>query len=162
MNRFSATTESAVVVAAERSRIWAVITDPVLLQQLTPLVSRIEADGDLWRWHLVGLSVLGVGVSPVFTERMRWDEGRRIDYDHEPPTGVTEHAGAEGSYELADVPDGGTRLVIRLTLHVDLPLSRLARPAVTTIMAVTMQRTGERLSANLLRHLGVRGVPRPA
>ena len=59
MSRFSATTESEAVVAAERSRIWAVLTDPVLLPRLTPLLKKIETDGASWRWHLVGLSVLG-------------------------------------------------------------------------------------------------------
>ena len=154
MSRFSATTESEAVVAADRSAIWAVLTDPVLLPKLTPLLRRIETDGDLWRWHLVGLSVLGIGISPVFTERMVFDAEKRIDYTHEPPAGAGERTGAEGSYVLADV-EGGTHLAISLTLDVDLPLPRLASPAVTTVMQETMQRMGERFSANLLQHLGV-------
>lgn len=154
MTRFSATTESEAVVAAERSEIWAVLTDPVLLPKLTPLLSRIETDGDLWRWHMVKLSVLGVGISPVFTERMTFADDKRIDYTHEPPRGTTERTGAEGSYVLSDA-DGGTHLAISLTLEVDLPLSRLASPAVTLVMQGTMQRMGQRFSANLLRHLGV-------
>ena len=154
MSRFSATTESEAVVAAERAAIWAVLTDPVLLPKLTPLLRRIETDGDLWRWHLVGLSVLGIGISPVFTERMVFDAEKRIDYTHEPPAGAGERTGAEGSYVLADV-EGGTHLAISLTLDVDLPLPRLASPAVTTVMQETMQRMGERFSANLLQHLGV-------
>jgi hypothetical protein len=158
MTSFSATTESEAVVAAGRPEIWAVLTDPVLLPKLTPLLRKIDtssdADGDLWRWHLVNLSVLGIGISPVFTERMRFVEGSRIDYTHEPPAGVTERTGAEGHYVLSDV-DGGTQLAISLTLHVDLPLSRVASPAVTGIMRATMQRMGDRFSANLLRHLGV-------
>ncbi|MFC4943713.1 SRPBCC family protein [Pseudonocardia sp. GCM10023141] len=154
MSRFSATTNSEAVVAAERSAIWAVLTDPVLLPKLTPLLKRIETEGDLWRWYLVGLTVLGVGISPVFTEEMTFDEGRRIDYTHAPPRGVTEQAGAEGSYDLSDIA-GGTRLVIALKLHVELPLPRLAAPAVTRVMQATMQRMGDRFSVNLLRHLGV-------
>ncbi|MDT7710278.1 MAG: hypothetical protein QOG20_5885 [Pseudonocardiales bacterium] len=154
MTRFSATTESEAVVAADRAAIWKVLTDPVLLPQLTPLLSRIETDGDLWRWHLIKLSVLGVGISPVFTERMVFDEGRRIDYTHEPPKGVTERTGAEGSYMLSDV-EGGTHLGISLTLDVDLPLPRLATPGVTAVMKETMARMGDRFSANLLQHLGV-------
>jgi len=159
MNRFSATTTSEAVVAAERSRIWAVLTDPVMLPKLTPLLKKIDTDGERWRWHLVGLSVLGVGISPVFTERMIFDDGdgdgHRIDYTHEPPRGVVERTGAEGWYVLTDEPGGGTRLAISLELHVELPLSRLASPAVTTLMRATMQRMGDRFSANLLRHLGV-------
>ena len=154
MNRFSATNESEAVVAAERAAIWAVLTDPVLLPKMTPLLSRIEADGDLWRWHMVRISVLGVGIGTAFTERMRFEDGKRIDYSHQPPKGVVEHTGAEGSYRLCDVP-GGTRLTISLTLNVELPLSKLAAPAVTAIMQATMRRMGERFSANLLRHLGV-------
>lgn len=161
MNRFSATTESVAVVAAPRAEIWAVLTDPVLLPKLTPLLRRIETDGDLWRWHLVRISVLGVGVSTVFTERMVFTEGAQIDYTHEPPADAVERTGAEGSYALTDV-EGGTHLAISLTLHVDLPLSTLASPAVTALMRQTMQRTGDRFSANLLRHLGVSGGRRAA
>lgn len=159
MTRFSATTESEAVVAAERARIWAVLTDPVMLPRLTPLLRRIETDGEHWRWHLVGLSVLGVGISPVFTERMTFDsgdgDGHRIDYTHAAPRGVRESTGAEGWYVLTDEPGGGTRLAISLGLTVELPLPRLAGPAVTAVMKETMQRMGDRFSANLLRHLGV-------
>lgn len=161
MSRFSVTTESEAVVAAERSAIWAVLTDPELLPELTPLLRRIDVEGDLWRWHLVGLSVLGVGITPVFTERMRFDDLRRIDYAHEPPPGVTERTGTDGWYELSDA-EGGTRLGISLTLTVELPISALAAPAVKGVMRSTLYRTGERFSANLLRHLGADEVPRPA
>jgi carbon monoxide dehydrogenase subunit G len=154
MARFTAATESEAVVAAPRQDIWKVLTDPEVLPRLTPLLKRIDVDGDHWRWHMTGLSVLGVGISPVFTERMTFTDGRRIDYTHEPPRGVTETAGAEGSYELADVP-GGTQLKIRLDLAVDLPLPSLARPAVRTVMEATMKAMGDRFSANLLRHLGI-------
>ncbi|MDT7609450.1 MAG: hypothetical protein QOG96_3953 [Pseudonocardiales bacterium] len=154
MSRFTATNKSEAVVPAERSEIWAVLTDPVLLPKLTPLLRRIDAEGDLWTWHLVGISVLGVGISTAFTERMKFDEGRRIDYTHEPPKGANERTGAEGIYELSDVK-GGTQLSISLTLHVELPLSKLAAPAVVRIMEGTMQRMGERFSTNLLNHLGV-------
>ena len=154
MSRFSATTESVAVVAAERSVLWSVLIDPDLLPKLTPLLRRIETDGDLWRWHMVGLSVLGIGISPVFTERMTFDSEMRIDYTHEQPEGANERTGAEGSYVLADVEDG-THLAISLTLNVELPLPGLAGPAVRTVMQETMQRTGERFSANLLQHLGL-------
>jgi hypothetical protein len=154
VNRFSATTESGAVVAAERSALWAVLTDPKLLPELTPLLERIETNGTLWRWHMKRIAALGVGISPCFTERMHFDEGRRIEYEHEPAAGVTERTGADGWYELIDV-DGGTELGIKLTLHVDLPLPRTAAPAVERVMKSTMARTGDRFSANLLRHLGL-------
>lgn len=154
VTRFSATNTSEAIVAAERADIWAVLTDPVLLPKLTPLLRRIDADGDLWRWHMVRIAVFGVGISTTFTERMRFDEGRRIDYTHEPPQGTVERTGAEGTYELSD-SDGGTHLAISLTLHVELPLSKLATPAVTRIMESTIQRTGDRFAVNLLDHLGI-------
>lgn len=156
MTRFSATNTSLAVVAASRADIWTVLTDPELLPRLTPLLRRIDTDGDLWRWHLAGLSVLGVGISPVFTERMTFTDQKRIEYTHAPPRGVSERTGAEGWYELTDADIGaghGTRLEISLTLHVDLPITRVARPAVTAIMEQTMQQMGDRFSANLLRHL---------
>lgn len=154
VSRFSATNVSQAVVAAPRAAIWAALTDPVLLPQLTPLLRRIETDGDLWRWHLAGLTVLGVGISPVFTERMTFTEGRRIEYTHAPPAGTNERTGAEGWYDLTDT-ETGTLLEISLTLHVDMPISGLARPAVTVVMQQTMQQMGDRFSANLLRHLGL-------
>ena len=153
MARFSATTRNDIVLAVPRERIWAALVDPELLPRLTPLLRRIEVDGPFWRWHLAGLSVLGVGITPVFTERMVFYDGRGIGYTHAPPPGVVESAGAEGSYVLVDVP-GGTHLAIELTLTVELPLSRLAAPAVRRVMTATMQRIGERFGANLLHHLG--------
>ena len=141
------------------------ITDPRLLPKLTPLLNRIDtaSSGEdvLWRWHLVQLAVLGVGIKPVFTERMTFTEGKRIEFTHAPPAGVTEWAGAEGFYALTDAepaPDGSpaTHLEISLTLDVDMPLSRLAAPVVTRTMRATMDMTGDRFAANLLRHLNAR------
>ncbi|TCK24248.1 hypothetical protein [Pseudonocardia endophytica] len=152
MTRFSADVASEATVTAERKAVWDVLVDPVLLPKLTPLLSRIEDDGSLWRWHMVRLAVMGVGIKPVFTERMTFDEGVRIDFTHEPPAGVTEWAGAEGHYTLSDTP-GGTHLEIGLRLDVDLPLSRLAAPVVERTMRSTMAVTGDRFSANLLKHL---------
>ena len=157
MNRFIATTRSEAVVAAERAAIWAALTDPVLLPRLTPLLTKIDTDGDLWRWHLVRISALGVGITPSFTEQMVFAEERRIEFSHRPPAGARERAGADGFYSLTDVA-GGTALAISLTLCVELPLPKLAGPAVGKVMTATMDRTGDRFSANLLRHLGVRDV----
>ena len=160
MTRFATTTESESVVTAERGAVWAALTDPELLPRLTPLLTGIETDGDLWRWSMVRLAVLGVGVTPTFTERMRFTERTRIDYTHEPPPGVHEFAGAEGWYALDDAP-GGTHLAIRLTLQVELPLPGLVTPTVVGIMKVTLQRTGDRFVANLLGHLRAEEVPGP-
>ena len=145
--------------------VWGVLTDPRLLPRLTPLLNRIDASTDgadtLWRWHMVALAVLGVGIKPVFTERMTFTDGKRIEFTHAPPAGVTEWAGAEGHYALSDADpetDGApaTHLEISLTLDVDMPLSRLASPVVTRTMRATMDMTGDRFAANLLRHLRAR------
>jgi carbon monoxide dehydrogenase subunit G len=152
MTCFSATNHSHAVVPVERKKVWAALTDPDLLPRLTPLLRSIEAKGDTWVWHLTSLTVLGIGIAPVFTEQMSFDEPNRIDYAHRPP-GKSERAGADGWYVLEDHPEG-THLEIKLTMHVDLPLSRLAGPAVSKVMSSMMQRTGERFATNLLHHLG--------
>jgi carbon monoxide dehydrogenase subunit G len=161
MNRFSATTASQAVVAADRDVIWDVLVNPDLLVQLTPLLRAIETDGDLWRWSMVKISALGLSIDPTFTERMRFDPGNRIDYSHEPPPGATERLGADGCYALTDV-DGGTHLEISLTLDLELPLARLARPAVQRVITGLVRRTGDRFSANLLRYLEDQGQLRSA
>ncbi len=154
MNQFSATTESVAVVAAPRADIWTVLTDPVVLPKLTPLLKRIETDGDLWRWYLTEIKALGVSISPKFTERMLFRQLERIDYSHEPPAGVVERAWADGWYVLADHPEGSI-LSIRLTLTVELPLPRSASRAVRKVMQRTMARTGDRFSENLHKHLNI-------
>lgn len=152
---FSATVNSQADVSAPRSAVWAALTDPDLLPQLTPLLESISADGDTWCWSMMKISALGVSVAPSFTEKMTFDEPGRIEYTHTPPNGARERAGAEGVYDLTDI-ESGTRLSIELTLHVDLPLPKAAEPAVRRVMEKTMQRTGERFSQNLLRHLDAR------
>jgi carbon monoxide dehydrogenase subunit G len=154
MTRFTATTESEAIVPAARKDIWAALTDPDLLPRLTPLLRRIDADGDTWTWHMTKISALGVSISPSFTEQMRFDDGHRIEYTHQPPSGTRERAGAEGWYDLSDTPDG-TSLKISLTLEVELPLPRRAAPAVRRVMQATMNRMGDKFSTNLLRHLGL-------
>jgi carbon monoxide dehydrogenase subunit G len=154
MSSFSATTENEAVVAADRMAIWAALTDPDVLRELTPLLNKIDSDGDLWTWHMKRISALGVGITPIFTEQMSFAEGKRIEYTHRPPSGVTERTGAEGVYELSDV-DGGTLLKISLTLTVELPLPKRVGPAVRRVMKGTMERTGDKFSANLNRHLGI-------
>jgi hypothetical protein len=67
---------------------------------------------------------------------------------------VIERQGAEGYYELADVV-GGTHLKISLTLQVELPLPALAGRAVNRVIEATIERMGDRFSANLLAELGV-------
>lgn len=155
MTWFEASVVSGAAISAERGLVWNALTDPSLLPQLTPLLTRIDADGDVWRWHLARIAALGVSVAPSFTEQMTFVDGRRISYEHAPPPGVHERAGAVGEYLMSDVP-GGTRLHIALTLRVELPLPRGSRPAVRRIMTAVMDRTGAAFSRNLLQHLDAR------
>ncbi|MBD8868921.1 SRPBCC family protein [Nocardioides donggukensis] len=153
MSRFSAATTSEAVVAADRSVLWAALTDPDLLPRLTPFLESVTADGDHWCWQLTRFPVLGTSVVPAFTERMSLTPEERIEFTHDPPAGKREPAGAEGRYLLEDTPEG-TRLAIRLEVHVELPLSRFAAPAVNSVMKGVMATMGRRFSANLLAHVG--------
>jgi hypothetical protein len=90
---------------------------------------------------------------------MHFDAPERIEYTHAPPEGRVEHTGADGWYQLTEV-EGGTHLRISLTLHVDLPLAKAARPAVSRVMKAVMMRTGDRFASNLLAHLGVPAAQR--
>lgn len=152
MARFTASTRSDAVVQADRTAVWKVLTDPVLLPQLTPYLSRIVVDGEHWRWEMVKLPVLHVSIAPSFTERMTFEEGKRIEFTHDPPAGTKERAAAEGWYELHET-DQGTELSIDLSLAVDLPLPRAAAPAVNRVMQRVMDGMGDRFAANLLEHV---------
>ncbi|MCW2794055.1 MAG: Polyketide cyclase / dehydrase and lipid transport [Nocardioides sp.] len=156
MTTFRATTTAEAVVAAPRQAIWDVLVSPELVAELTPFLKGITADGDLWRWEMSGLDVLGVKVAPAFTERMVFDELERIDFRHEPPQGTTERSGVEGWYDLSDA-DGGTHLATSLEIRLDLPLPKMSSPAVTAAMKGVMGQMGDRFSRNLLAHLGIPG-----
>jgi len=155
MGWFKTSTESEAVVRADRAAVWAALVDPVLLPKLTPFLRNIEVDGDHWRWELTRIPILGSSLQPTFTEMMTFDEGRSIEFAHDPPAGVRERAGVEGWYHLEDV-EGGTQLAISLGVQADLPIARVAKPAVTAAMKGVLAGMGNRFSANLLDHLGVR------
>jgi carbon monoxide dehydrogenase subunit G len=157
MTRFSADTRAEAVVTASRAEIWAALTDPALVADLTPFVRRITAAGDHWRWELSGLKVLGVGIAPAFTELMTYDEPERIEFRHDPPDGESERAGVAGWYALTDV-DGGTRLVTSLEITLDLPLPRASSRAVKAAMGGVIDQMGERFSKSLLAHLNAEEV----
>lgn len=157
MTRFSADTRAQAVVAAPRAEIWAALTDPALVAEMTPFVRRITADGDHWRWEMAGLTVLGVGVAPAFTEKMTYDEPERIEFRHDPPAGATERSAVEGWYRLEEA-EGGTRLTTALEITVDLPLPKVSARAVRTTMNAVIDQMGERFSTNLLAHLGAEEV----
>lgn len=155
MATFSSSTKAEAVVPVERERVWGVLTDPALVARLTPFISSITTDGgDHWIWHMSGLTVLGKGFEATFTERMTLDDGVRIEFDHDPPSGAKERAGVHGWYALADHPDG-VLLETSMEICVDLPLPRLSGGAVRTAMRGVIAQMGNRFSKNLLNHLGV-------
>lgn len=155
MTTFTANNTSTAVVEAPRDDIWAILTDPDKLADLTPLVRAIAADGDQWVWSLAGIKGLGMEVAPTFTETMTFTPTARIEYAHTPPPGSNEWAGADGWYRLED-HTRGTAVSISITLHVDLPLPRLSTRAVEGVMNQAMIRTGDAFARNLDRELGLR------
>lgn len=154
MQRFEARNQSIADVPAPRADIWAVVSSPSLLAEMTPLVSDIRVAGEHWCWQLAGISALGVEVAPAFTERMTFVEPERIEFAHDPPDGG-ERAGARGVYALDELGPDRTRLEIDITIHVHLPLPRVSSRAVERIMRSSMQRTGDVFAERLYAHLGV-------
>lgn len=152
MARFTATTENEAVVSADRSAVWAILTDPKALPELTPFLNEITTDGDLWRWQMGRIPVLGVSVAPAFTEKMTFEPEERIEFTHAPPNGKPERAAVAGWYKLEDHEDG-TFLAVRLEVCADLPLPKMASRSVNGVMTRVMTRMGDRFSANLLRKL---------
>ncbi len=153
MTTFSATKHASAVVEADHREIWATLVDPDLMARLTKYVKRITADGDRWNWELSGLEVLGRSIAPSFTERMVFDEPRRIEFHHAPPN-RREPAGVNGWYELTPLPDGATRLETDMSICVELPLPQVSSRAVEKVMAKVLDSMGDGFSANLLAHLG--------
>ena len=155
MTTFSVSTSSTATVDADRQRVWAALTDPDLVVRLTPYLSRIDADHDhgqhRWTWHLVRIPLLGSMVSPSFTEVMTFDEPSRIDFVHDPER-TDEKAGVDGRYVLKEA-GRSTDLSIELTITVELPFPKVARPAVHTAMRAVIATMGIRFSHNLVRHL---------
>ena len=151
MARFTSGTKAEAVVLAPRQAIWDVLTDPALVAELTPLLQRIEADGEHWTWHMTGIDVLGVKVKPTFTERMSYRDLERIDFVHDPER-TDEKAGVDGRYVLKGARQG-TDLSIELSITVELPFPKVARPAVHTAMRAVVATMGARFSHNLVRHL---------
>jgi carbon monoxide dehydrogenase subunit G len=152
MTWFEATQRSEGTVPHTRETVWKVLTDPDALAELTPVVERIEPGPEHWRWCLRTVPLLGHRVDPSFTERMDFRAPERIDYRHEPPAPDAERAGVDGWYTLTEVEDG-THLAIGLTVKVNLPLPRVAAPAVTTAMRAVIGATGMGFERNFTRRL---------
>lgn len=152
MTRFSAQNQSAATLTSSREKIWDALTDPELLPELTPYLHNIEVDGERWTWKVAKVPLLGKSIGTCFTEVMTFDEPRYIGFKHDPER-TDEHSAVEGEYVLEEVADG-TRVSIDLGVSVDLPFSRVMRPAVEGGMRAVMALMGRRFAHNLLRHLG--------
>lgn len=152
MATFSVTVSNSAEVEVDRHDVWTRLVDPQTLVRLTPLLTRIDADGDTWVWHLVQIKGLGIGVTPEFTEHMEFEPETSIVFSHRPPHGRRERVGAQGRYHLRDAPSG-VHLSIDLTITADLPLPRAAALAVESVMRRTMTMMGDRFAANLLADL---------
>ena len=156
MTTFSTSTRSSAVVTAPPQQVWAAITDTDTLARLTPFLSRVIDWDEHWVWEMTKVPVLGKSFSFTFTERMTFDEPRRMEFVHDPAAADdTEIAGVEGWYDLSESPDG-TRLETQMTISVDLPFPRLARSGVEAGMKGVVALMGQRFAQNLLQHLDAR------
>jgi carbon monoxide dehydrogenase subunit G len=149
---FTAQHTTSGVVPSPRAAVWSVLTDPDLVARLTPFVHAITSDGDLWRWEMTSLPVLGTSITPAFTERMTFRDLERIDFTHDPVHGADERTGVEGSYTLSDTDDG-THLAIVLEVRTQLPMPRAAAPAVRAAMRTVMGTMGVGFEHGFRRHL---------
>ena len=152
MTRFSARNVSDAVLRGTPEEVWAILTDPELLVRFTPNLKRIDADGDVWTWHLTRIPVLSSAIEPSFTELMEFDRPRRITFKHD-ETRTEEKAGVVGEYFLEPVT-GGTHVSIDLEIWVELPFPRVARPAVERVMSGVVAGMGFRFGQNVRRYLG--------
>lgn len=152
MNRFRARNQSEATLRSSQDKVWEVLTDPALLPELTPYLHRIDVDGDRWTWNLTHIPVMSATVAPTFTEVMTFDEPTRITFAHDPEH-PEERTGVEGEYLLR--PEGsGTHVAIDLEIWCDLPLPKISRIAVETVMHGVVAAMGRRFAHNMLRHLG--------
>jgi carbon monoxide dehydrogenase subunit G len=157
MTRFTGTTNSAGIVTTSRDKVWELLTDPDAVARLTPFVKSIEADGDLWVWHMSNVPGLPVSFAPTFTERMTFKPQERIEYDHA-PQGGREPAAVKGWYALED-HEKGTYLEIYLEICVALPLPKAADRVVSAAMSKVMKIMGDRFAKAFTAELGAEEIP---
>lgn len=155
VTRFDARNTSDAILKASVEEVWEILTTPDLLVRFTPNLRRIDAHGSSWTWHLTRIPVLSQAIEPVFTELMEFEEPRRIVFRHD-RSKSHERAGVDGEYLLEPVT-GGTHVCIDLAIWVDLPMPRLARPAVEKVMEGVIAGMGYRFGQNVRRHLQAGG-----
>lgn len=161
MATFSATKVSEATVAHPRDLVWDVLTDPATIAKLTPMVRSITAEGDLWHWQLAKIPVLGQSFELGFTEAMTYDPSSTITFAHAPQDGKDERAGTNGRYDLSDADaEGSTDLRIELTVTVDLPFPKLAKPAVQATMQAVLAAMGSGFGRSIEKELRTRAARR--
>ncbi len=138
-------------IATPSERVWAVLRDPDALARLTPLVDRIEVDGDRWRWQLATVRGLGLEEALSLTTVMEFSD-QAIAFRPAPEAG--DRASARGQLDVVADGEAHTRVAIDLEATVDLPLPRLAAKAVQAVMYPAMRTAGVRFANNLLAELG--------
>ncbi len=110
-------------VPASRVEVWDVLSDVSRFGTLMPNVVRYEQVEDGWCWELEGASPVGHRLRPSFTLRYVLDAPGRLSF-----TSVERHEGdipaAQGEVMLAE-GDGGTEVVMKLEVHVDVPVPSL-------------------------------------
>ena len=152
MNRFRARNTSEATLRSSPEQVWDVLTDPVLLPRLTPYLKSIDVEGERWIWHLTRIPVMSATIMPTFTEVMTFEKPTKIVFAHDPEK-TAERTAVEGTYLLT--PHGsGTHVAIDLEIWCDLPLPRISRIAVETVMHGVVSAMGKRFAHNMLRHLG--------
>ena len=155
LNSFTATRRDVAQVRSSVDEVWALLVQPEVLVRHTPFLHAIDDLGDgRWVWRVGGIRYPGGVFTSSFTERMSFDEPRRIDFVHEPASDH-EHAGAEGSYVLTP-RDGGSTLEISLGVTVRLPAPRASRPVIVKAMDVVIGQMGRAFANGLLKDLGER------
>ena len=104
-----------------------------------------------------GLEVLGVGITPAFTERMTFTDLEHIDFAHEPARRRPASAPASTGGTTSPTTRAARCCATSLEVVVELPLPRLSAPGGHAAMKGVMATMGDRFSRNLLDHLGVEG-----
>lgn len=157
MNRFRARNRSDATLRSSPEQVWEVLIDPELLPVLTPYLKSIDVGaaqdgGVLWTWHLTRIPVMSATVMPTFTEVMTFDKPSRIGFAHD-SSKVHERTGVDGFYGVT--PSGtGTHVEIDLEIWCDLPLPKISRIPVETVMSGVVAAMGRRFATNMTRHLG--------
>lgn len=157
MNRFRARNRSDATLRSSPERVWDVLIDPELLPVLTPYLQSIDVgpvreDGTLWTWNLTRIPVLSATVMPTFTEVMTFDAPSRIGFAHD-SSRKDERTGVDGYYKVT--PSGtGAHVEIDLEIWCDLPLPKISRIAVETVMSGVVAAMGRRFATNMTHHLG--------